>query len=379
MHQHYDLVETRAAAHQRWDMILEQLAPEIRPALDKVGRHMPCPVHGGKDGFRVFKNVAETGGGICNTCGNFHDGFALLMWLRNWTFREALISVSNLLGTGSIPEISARPRPVHIAPERADIRKRLSDTWANSIPITDPKAKPLRAYLHGRGIPLQKWLHLVPEHEDVLRFHPSLSFYEEGELLGRWPAMIAMVTQSNGSPVNLHRTYIAHDGSGKAPVNPARKLMSPYPGRKTPGSAIRLGNIESGLCQVTEGIETALAVMVARQKPVWSTISDTFMASFIPPPGTHSVVIWADKDREQLVKNAWIRPGEHYAEKLRERLSSEGYATRVLVPSINIPDGDKSVDWNDILVRYGAEHIGPQQQNHKSGVLSKIMSVWRAA
>ncbi|MGB5675668.1 MAG: primase-helicase zinc-binding domain-containing protein, partial [Gemmatimonadota bacterium] len=76
-----DAREVRAHAADRWIEILGAVAPALEPALSHPGRHVPCPVHGGKDGFRLFRDVDRTGGGVCNTCGSFHDGFALLMWV----------------------------------------------------------------------------------------------------------------------------------------------------------------------------------------------------------------------------------------------------------------------------------------------------------
>jgi len=65
----------RGLARGRWDSILGSLAPALLPAIDADGRrHVPCPVHGGKDGFRFFKGMAETGRAICNTCGHFMMG-----------------------------------------------------------------------------------------------------------------------------------------------------------------------------------------------------------------------------------------------------------------------------------------------------------------
>ena len=84
------------AAHARgqWIGLLGRLAPTLERALARPGRHVPCPVHGGRDGFRVFRDCHDTGGGICNTCGSFRDGFALLMWANGWGFREALEAVA---------------------------------------------------------------------------------------------------------------------------------------------------------------------------------------------------------------------------------------------------------------------------------------------
>ena len=45
----------RAAARGRWVAVLQALAPELDAALAKPGRHVGCPVHGGRDGFRLLQ------------------------------------------------------------------------------------------------------------------------------------------------------------------------------------------------------------------------------------------------------------------------------------------------------------------------------------
>ena len=42
------------------------LAPALEPALSRVGRHVACPVHGGTDGFRLFRD-ADRRAGVCAT------------------------------------------------------------------------------------------------------------------------------------------------------------------------------------------------------------------------------------------------------------------------------------------------------------------------
>ena len=91
-----DLV--RNAARGAWLSILDFLAPELERAISKPGRHIGCPVHGGKDGFKLFRDADLSGGGICNSCGAKPDGFSLLMWLRGWSFPDALKAVANVLG-----------------------------------------------------------------------------------------------------------------------------------------------------------------------------------------------------------------------------------------------------------------------------------------
>lgn len=93
-----DVHAVRAKASGRWDYILRCLAPQLKHAAEKAGHHVACPCHGGEDGFRLFKNFAVNGSGVCNTCGNFRDGFALLEWVNGWSFRETLEAVAKVLG-----------------------------------------------------------------------------------------------------------------------------------------------------------------------------------------------------------------------------------------------------------------------------------------
>jgi hypothetical protein len=68
----------------------------------------------------------------------------------------------------------------------------------------------------------------------VLRFHPSLR-HPSGSL---WPAMVALVANGmDGTPIAIHRTFLAQDGRGKAPVNPQKMMLGPCG-----GGAVRLGD-----------------------------------------------------------------------------------------------------------------------------------------
>ena len=93
----FDLSVVREAARGHWAAIFQALAPSLEAALRRPGKHVPCPVHGGKDGFRLFPNFQENGSCVCNTCGVRRDGFATLSWLNGWSFREALESVGRFL------------------------------------------------------------------------------------------------------------------------------------------------------------------------------------------------------------------------------------------------------------------------------------------
>lgn len=93
-----DVHVVRAAAAGHWDYVFHSLAPVLNDAAERAGHHVPCPIHGGKDGFRLFPNFAENGSGICNTCGQKRDGFALLSWVNGWSFRETLENVARVIG-----------------------------------------------------------------------------------------------------------------------------------------------------------------------------------------------------------------------------------------------------------------------------------------
>lgn len=93
----YDKNAVKAAAKGRWDEIFHALAPSLDEAQANAGRHVPCPVHGGKDGFRLYPRYEESGAGVCNSCGQKTDGFAMLSWLNGWSFPQTLQAVGNFL------------------------------------------------------------------------------------------------------------------------------------------------------------------------------------------------------------------------------------------------------------------------------------------
>jgi phage/plasmid primase-like uncharacterized protein len=329
----------RQIAAGRWADILGAIAPALAPALSRPGRHVPCPVHGGKDGFRLFRDLDETGGGICNTCGAFHDGFALLMWANGWTFPEALQAVANELGMTVDRACEARrvrslrPRPKER--DRESVIEALNRVWQQALDPADRRAAPLRAYLANRG------LSEVKLDGEVIRFHPALGYWQrddrnEPELVGRYPAMVALVTGADGAPVTVHRTYLTLDGR-KAPMLAPKKLMG-YPGNRLMGGAIRLFAPGPTL-GVAEGIETALAVRMRTGMPVWSALSAGLLARLEPPAETSLVVVWADRDRSGA--------GEAAALTLRERLHERGITVAVHLPPGPVPAGEKGIDWAD--------------------------------
>ncbi len=326
----------RDHARGQWIGILGRLAPTLEQALARPGRHVPCPVHGGRDGFRVFRDVDRTGSGICNTCGSLRDGFALLMWANDWGFREALEAVAGDLrldagGTWTAPKPRPKTAPAPMPCQDADgAEAALRRVWSQTLDPTDPQAVPLQRYLLRRGIDAE------PDPR-VVRFHPGLGYYDqEGRRIGTYPAIVARVLDAQGRPVSLHRIYLDREGR-KAPVASPKKMMTPM--APVLGGAIRLYPAGATL-GIAEGIETALVIRQRTEMPVWCGVSATLLERFEPPPGVSLVVVWADLD----VSGA----GERAALGLRERLLARGIPVAVHVPRGPIPAGTKGLDWADL-------------------------------
>jgi len=335
----------RDAARGSWLSVLDDLAPEINQAIEKPGqRHIACPVHGGKDGFRLFRDANLSGGGCCNTCGPKPDGFSLLMWLRGWTFPEALSAVAEALGlsTGSLPSKRILQRKalfVQSKPSVNDdkIKSLLRTVWQESKSIHHPDAEPVRLYLQSRG--LDGWLPDWP----TLKYHPNMQYRnEDNQVVGYFPAIIALVQKGNQA-ITIHRTFLTHDGC-KAPVDSPKKLMPVPSDRSIVGSGIQLGR-PGRILSVTEGIETALAVIEATGMVAWPLISSTLMSQFVIPQGVEKLVIWGDLDRSLA--------GTFAAQKLAERAKSQGVEVEVREPEGPLPIDVKSIDWLDVLNERG--------------------------
>lgn len=403
---YYEASKVREAAMGRWLEVLTYLADsQLNDALLKPGKHVTCPIHGtsGKgrgDGFRLFKDVVNTGGGICNTCGSFHDGFELLIWLKGWDFRTTLNYVAEILqvpsehnnrqyrnsmsvrsaqmavqclnqssepqpevvATQTLPKVvpMSQPTPERLAEIQAiqvrlaervsrnarEDQEKIERTWYESISLTNGVPGPLFLYWKRRGILLRQDL-LVKG--DNVRFHSALPYYDEDEdgnvvNIGNFPAMIAAIRDLEGNIISLHRTYLTSTGN-KAKVKCPRKMM-PVPENKTvTGASIQLGGHPTeGVLGIAEGIETAMSAMRVYRIPTWSSVSATILEKFEPPKGVKTILIWADKDKSLT--------GQRSAKALKDTLELKGITVHILMPQR--PIKGKSVDWNDVLVSEGS-------------------------
>src|SRR5262245_20967837 len=173
---------------------------------------------------------------------------------------------------------TARRKPVEPAPGRDDARRTQAALaiWQSATPAP---GTPVAAYLASRGI------HLPPS--DALRFHSSLK-HPSG---GFWPAMVALVTNGiAGTPDAVHRTFLARDGGGKAPIDPQKMMLGPCR-----GGAVRLAQ-PGDVLMVGEGIETCLAAMQSSGHPAWAALSTSGLRSFDLPKDVRHVIVLADSD-----------------------------------------------------------------------------------
>lgn len=265
-----------------------------------TGKHGPCPFCGGKDRFR-FTNHQNRGGYICNQCApNGGDGVAFLMAWRGCRFKDAVTWLRDYLrlpssvapveresATGFIP--AGNPEPI----SESELTRRyqsMCNVWRKSRALTGGCLGSI--YLQSRGV----WHGTAPV--PSLRVIANLGYYTGKDKQGDFPALLAAVTALDGRNISIHRTYLNHDGTSKAPVPEPKKLMQSL--GTISGAAVRLFPAGDVL-GVAEGIETALAAsMLHGGLPVWACLSTNGVKSFMVPDTVKELVIFADHDNEGI-------------------------------------------------------------------------------
>ena len=191
------------------------------------------------------------------------------------------------------PERQSRPRQTPARTGSPEAARRL---FAISQPIPGTVAE---TYLRQRGITA---LHGTGS----LRFHPRCYYRpSEHSLTESWPAMIASVTDLGGRITGAHRTWLALDGSGKAPVDTPRRAMGDLLGH-----AVRFG-VSHDVMAAGEGIETILSLRMATPRmPMVAALSAAHLAAMLFPATLRRLYIVRDDDpagdgaRDSLVARA---------------------------------------------------------------------------
>jgi hypothetical protein len=205
---------------------------------------------------------------------------------------------------------AAPVKPDHEDAERSTSALKI---WQSTRPADGTVVE---TYLRSRG------LHLPPP--ETIRFHPDLK-HPTGD---RWPAIVALATRGvDNEQVAIHRTFLARDGRGKAPVQRQKMMLGPCR-----GGAVRLAPA-SDLLMVGEGIETCLAAMQASGHPAWAALSTSGLAALELPDDVREVIVLADGDAA----------GEAAAHKAALRWKREERRVRIARPP-------RGLDFNDLLL-----------------------------
>ena len=174
----------------------------------------------------------------------------------------------------------------------------------------------VEVYFRSRGI-------TIPPPPPI-RFTPLLKNSQFG---WPFPAMLAGIQYAGGEFAAVQVTWLAADGSDKAPVEVARKTFGP-----ARGGAVRLAQAGE-LLAIAEGIETALSVQQATGIPTWAVLGTSNLSHVELPDAVREVIICADNDPNGA--------GERAAIKAARRFQREGRRTRLVTAEAG--------DFNDMV------------------------------
>jgi hypothetical protein len=216
----------------------------------------------------------------------------------------------------------SRPNSPRAPSGAAEAAKRL---FAMSKPISGTLAG---TYLRRRGIAT---LHGTGS----LRFHPRCYYRpDEHDVTQTWPALIAAVTDLSGQMTGVHRTWLAPDGSDKAPIDTPRKAMGDLLGH-----AVRFG-LPGEVMAAGEGIESVLSIREVL--PCMATAAALSAAH-------QAAILFAEPLRRLYIVRDNDPAGDGARDNLVERADAAGIETIVLSPTLG--------DFNEDLRELGIDAL----------------------
>lgn len=305
--------DTRNSARGKWRNVLSELGVESKVYS---GQHGPCPKCGGVDRFR-FTDYKRNGEYFCNGCGA-GDGFDLIMALYGCKFRAAARMVDTALGKVGQQEDETFVLSVDIEKRRGALNR----VWAGA-----DNDLLVERYLAKRGIDTDL---LTDGWDGDIRGHNELYLKETGS---RVPAMIALIRNSAGRPISIHRTFL--DPKAKKVMPPTENIL---------GGGIHLGAVnETTELIVGEGIETTLSAMMASRAAASgiATVTAQGMEALSLPSHVGSVRIVADNDASFT--------GQKAAFTLARELDHKGKQVSVVLPE------KSGCDFNDYVAHRNGE------------------------
>ncbi|MBX9589213.1 MAG: toprim domain-containing protein [Hyphomonadaceae bacterium] len=224
-------------------------------------------------------------------------------------FRDVLDEARRFLG---LPEtIASQPANPRVAIRSPEAARRL---FAAAKTIRGTIAE---TYLRNRGI-------VDTGNITALRFHAQCWHRaHDGAPREIWPALIAAVTDLHGHVVGVQRTWLARDGSGKAPLATPRRAMGQLAGNGVRFGALQSAPAQSGVMAAGEGLETMLALrQILPAMPMVAALSASHLAMLSLHPGLRRLYVARDNDRA----------GHHGADKLAARARTDSIEALLLTP-----------------------------------------------
>lgn len=338
-----------------WSEVFRRLAPEYEKLLENIGTHRPCPFpshRNSKDGFKLFEDFNQSGGGLCNTCGASADGEKLLRRLKIWSYQECMVKVAACLD-----ELEKEGVAKVEAPDQANLidAEALAELESTMAMIEEDNGR-ISEYYIDRGLSEE-----VPPNVGLLR---KKKYYDPvAKKTYHLDAAVAYVEMPDGDVRALHYTFLSGNSAGKAKVS-APKMFSKglYPGALK-GAAIYLGEPAETM-GIAEGIETALSVQETTGTPMM-VVPSNLMKYVELYQIVRELQIWADNDPSGV--------GQKAAEALAKHLVREGVTSYIMTPPV------EGSDWLDILNNpdFGPEAIIRAQSNRKEYILDEEEAPYR--
>lgn len=233
---------------------------------------------------------------------NQPDNLSTLKWCRQWLGLEHGFDRKTLEARRDMVRRQREDEDRNAAAELAEKRKSAKGWWLHAQATIEGTLA--ETYLASRGIKLSR----LASPPRALRFLASANHTDKHGEITEWPCMIAAMTAADGKIIGVHRTFLAADGQGKAPVSPTKKIW-PHGWQ---GSVIRLAKGSSGLTPeqaaraniatplvIVEGIEDGLSIAQADGSyRIWAcgTLGNMAHAPIDHACVSH-VIIFADNDQ----------------------------------------------------------------------------------
>jgi putative DNA primase/helicase len=297
----------------RWHSILTRFGVDPRFLTGKNG---PCLLCAGKDRWRWIPQYERY---VCSQCTPVaRNGITLLQNYTGRSFKDLAQEISRMYESS----------PVTPVQPKKDANILLDRIASGCIAIT--QGDPVDRYLASRGLKASPYL----------RYNPAVKYYQDGNLIGDYPALVARISNMDGDRESYQVLYLTDDGD-KADLASCKKVLPPV--TTINGCGSYLGPVSETMI-VAEGVETALACSEMEGFPAVAAMSASGMKAIKLPESVKTVLVHGDNDRSYT--------GQAAAYHLANRLAVEGRNVLVSIPH------KPGEDWLDVLNKLGRDDEG---------------------